>query len=247
MRPSNQAGPQLPTLEPWMRTLLMALFGLFVLEVVLRFGGLDLSFLGWFPLGLSFEGWQPLTHFLVFGPGAGSVYQVLLGLLILYFTLPAMGATLTQRQLAGAAGTIAVVAAAVAFLADLLGLVHGPAFGWISVSIGLIVLFGLARPTATILLFFVLPVSGKVIVWGTLGIDVLVYLAEPTLGTAEGVGAWVGAVGWWQLMGPGAKRRVLKAKKAHIEKELRRFEVIEGGRSQETQGDQGDQDDRWVH
>jgi hypothetical protein len=94
-------------------------------------------------------------------------------------------------------------------------------------------------------LYFVLPVSGRMIVWGTLIVLVLMLLAAPVTASLEPMGVWLGAWAWWNYRGPGARRRNLKRQAHKIERELRSFQVIEGGRSEAPQGDQDG--DGWIH
>ena len=113
-------------------------------------------------------------------------------------------------------------------------------------SVYLPTMFGLTMASRTIYLFFVIPVNGRFLLWMTAVVSGLVFalsLGTGDIGGAEPLGTWLGTYGWWQLRGPGARRRELKRKAASIERQLRRFEVIEGGKGQ------GDQDNRdeWVN
>lgn len=235
--------PQLPPLAPWMRNLLVGLFALYVVELLAANAGLPVQALAWHPFGSGFEPWQPFTRFLVQGR---SVLGVLLGLLVLYFLLPAVDRLLTREQmsqalLAGAAGGTALP-----LLLDLV-LVGGPGIhGWTVLSTSLVLLFGLAVPSGVVNLWFVIPITGRVIVWGSLGLSVVLFLLDPSLRTSEGIGTWLGVYGWWNVLGPGGRKRQLRRKARRIERELRRFEIIEGGRSDRPQGAQREDDDQ-VH
>ena len=52
------------------------------------------------------------------------------------------------------------------------------------------------------------------------------------------MGVWLGVMGWYYYLGPGARRRQLTRQATRIERELSRFRVIDGGKT--------DPDD-WVH
>jgi hypothetical protein len=93
-------------------------------------------------------------------------------------------------------------------------------------------------PNGIIQLFFVLPVRAIWFVWGSIAIAGLSFLAAPTLATADAVGAWLGVMGWYHYLGPGRRRRELTRQAAGIERELLRFQVLEGGK---------DDPDEWIH
>ena len=226
-----------------MSRLLAGLFGLYVLELLARYAGLDLYALAWHPFGAGFAPWQPLTHYLLQGTHSGSVTSVLFGLLMLYFALPAVDATVERGVWLRALGAGAGVGVVLALLTDAIGLAGPtPALGWIPLAIGLFVLFGLALPHGVVKLFFVLDIPARWLVWMSLAVLALRMAMAPTLSAAEGLGMWIGVYGYWSLRGPGARRRELHQKKRSIEQELRRFTVIEGGR-----GGNRPPDDDWVH
>jgi len=247
MRP-GAAGPQLqlPSLAPWMRNLIVGLFVLYVVELLAANAGLPVGALAWHPFGSGFEPWQPVTRFLVQGRG---VFGVLLGLLVLYFLLPAVDSVLSRERTAKALLAGAVGGTLLPLLFDLT-LVDGPGIqGWTVLVTSLVLLFGLAIPTGVVHLWFVVPITGRVIVWGTLGLAVVMFLLDPSLRTTEGIGTWLGVFGWWNLMGPGGRKRRLRRQAKKIQRELRRFEVIDGGRVDRPQGGQrpDDDDDGMVH
>lgn len=234
----------LPPLEPWLRNLLVGLFGLYVVELILRNVGVPVYALAWAPFDKGFSVWQPATRFVVQGDDSGAAFSVLVGLLVLYFMLPAVEQLMAWAQVRSAVVFGAVGGTAFALALDAVGLIPGGGtMGWTLAITSLIVLFGLAMPQGTVQLFFVLPVTGQVIVWGTLALSLVFFLLGRSLGTAEALGTWIGVYSWWHLLGPGARRRQLLNKASSIEKELRRFEVIEGGRDDP----QGGQRDDWIH
>jgi len=232
---------QLPRLEPWMVRLLAGLFGVYVLELVARNAGLDLYGLAWRPFLHGFAPWQLLTHYALQGSQDGSVTNVLFGLLMLYFALPAVEATVERGLWLRALAAGAVGGLVLGLLVDVIGLAGvAPAMGWLPLTIGLFVLFGLALPQGVVKLFFVLDIPARWLVWMSLGFLLLRMLLAPSLAAAEGLGVWCGVVGYWYRAGPGARRRHLQREKRSVERELRRFEVIEGGRSTNRPED-------WVH
>lgn len=232
-----------PTFQPWMRNLLIGLVAAYVLELILRNTGVPVYALAWDPIGAGFQPWQPLTRFLVQG---GSVFSVLFGALLLYFLLPALWYVVEPERLRNAAIAGLVGGTVLPLLVDLALADGGTMMGWTTfLAVWCATVFGLAMPEDTIYLMFVVPVNGRFVLWATAVITGLVFLmgATTTHATAEGFGTWLGVYGWWQLRGPGARTRQLKQKAARIERELQRFQVIEGGR----QDDDNREPDEWVH
>ncbi len=235
---------RLPTLAPWMRNLLVALFAAYVAELALANAGVDVYALAWRPFGAGFAPWQPLTRFAVQGRRA---VTVVVALLALFFMLPALWERIDRRILGRALLAAAVGATVLPLVADLALTDRGVVMGWTAVAlVWLPTLFGLALPDETLYLMFAIPVSGRMLLWLTAVFTGLLALfgAPADLGSVEPFGAWLGIAGWWHLLGPGARRRRLVRQAASIERELRRFQVIEGGRAQ---GDQDREPDEWIH
>ncbi len=235
-----------PTLHAWMRNLLIALFVLYVLELGLRNAGVDVYLLAWQPFGHGFQPWQPLTRFLVQGPG---VVGVIMGLVLLYFLLPGIWATVEQAILRSALLAGLAGGTLLPLLLDLAIAGDGAVMGWTTLLwVWLPTIFGLSMPNQTIYLMFVIPVNGRALLWFTAVICGLALLfgAGARIESAEPLGVWLGVYGWWQGLGPGARRRQLIAKAAGIERELKRFTVIEGGKGQ-SDGNRPPEGDEWVH
>lgn len=235
---------QLPRLAPWMRNLLVGLFALYVVELVLANLRVPVDALRLYGFGAGFEPWQPLTRFFV--QGREGAVGVLLSLLVLTFFLPVLSSLLTRRQWFEALGTTAAAVTAIPMAADALGL-FPPAVrtGWSILMWPMIVVFGLAHPNATVMAMFVIPMQASWFVWGALFLSVFFLLVAPNTASLEPVAAWMGIVAWWSLRGPGRRRRELLKKADVLEREIRKFTVLEGGRS--SSGPQGRQDDDWVH
>lgn len=232
-----------PTFEPWMRNLLVALVGIFVIELLLPYAGVDpYVLLAWQPIGAGFQPWQPVTRYLV----QGSVMSVLFGALLLYFLLPALWFVIDPERIRNAAIAGLLGGTLLPLLLDLVIADGGVMLGWGTFA-GVLcaTLFGLAMPEDTIYLMFVIPVNGRFVLWGTAVISGLVLLlgAAGSHSAGEAFGTWAGIYGWWQLRGPGARRRELEKKAANIEKELMRFRVIEGGK----RDDDNREPDEWVN
>jgi hypothetical protein len=151
---------------------------------------------------------------------------------------------LERRQLGRAVAAAAVAGTLLPLAIDALGLLGGPgaALGWTFLVLALPTLFGLARPDADVLLL-IFPVKARVFLWGALVVALLILLVEQSLDSFATLGVWLGVFGWWNLLGPGARRRDLKRQSRGIERELRRFQVLEGGRT----GKNRPPDDETVH
>ncbi len=244
-RGAPQVQYAIPTPTGWQRNLLIGLFVAYVVELVLHNLGVPLyQWLPWYSLDGGFQVWQPLTRFLVQGADRGAVTQVLLSLFVLFFFLPAMD-TVTDRPTLGRAVLAGAIGGTLLpFLVDLTGFLGGGALGWSPLVMVLPVLFGVISPDREILLL-VFPVEARWFVWGSLVVALLFILVDQSLDTFQGLGVWLGVMGWWHLIGPGRRRRELKARGKEIERQLGRFQVLEGGRSAEPQGKQGGDD--WTH
>ncbi len=225
----------LPPLTPSVRSLLIGLFALYVLELAARnVLGLPVDALAWFGrLDPNSAPWQPLTRFLVQG---NDVLNVVFGGLAWYFFLPPVEADRSTRQIAESIAAAAIGGTVLAGAIDLVFGLGGVAHGWLPLTLAPLVLFSLARPDAQIRLMFVLPVPAQVFAWGSGALALLGLLASPGMGSADWFGAWLGVVGWWYLRGPGSRRLRLLRQKRKVERDLRRFEVIEGGKKPLTKG-----------
>jgi hypothetical protein len=232
-RGTPQVQVQLPTLLPWHRNLLVALFAAYVVELVLNLAGVPLyGLLAWHGFSTeAFAAWQPFTRVLVQGADRSAVFGVLFGLMIAYFFLGPLEEMLGRRKMLAAVVAGAVVGTLLPLSLDAIELLRGPdvALGWSFLVLALPTLFGLARPEADVLLYF-FPVKAKVFLWGGLVVALLLILVDQSLSSFQTLGVWVGVYGWWNLLGPGARRRDLKRQGAKIERELRKFQVLEGGR-----------------
>lgn len=238
----------LPELAPWMRNLMVGLFAMYVGELVARNIGLPIDTLAWSPFEAGFQVWQPLTRYLVQGGTRGSVFDVLFGLLVLYFLLPAVGTLLSRHQATRALLAGVVGGTLVPLLLNALVPMAGVNSGWTVLTTTAILLFGLAMPSGVVHLWFVIPITGRTIVWGSLGLATVFFLIDPALRTSEGLGTWLGVYGWWMGLGPGSRRRRLLSEAQKVQRELSRFEVIEGGRRdpRPSRNRPTDHDD-WIH
>lgn len=219
----------LPNPGPFTTRVVGFLFILACLELLLDNAGVPTNRLNWASLGTGqFEIYQPLTHVFVQGRNP---FSVIIGLVVLYFFLPAFRTQKDRRTLISGVAAGLTGAIALSGLADVLGLLRpGFAQGWGYLITSLVVLFALPRPNTRIMLMFVIPVKAIYLMWGSLALAVLNSLASPTLGSWTILGAWIGTYGYWHTLGPGGRRRLLKKKADTIRDQLNRFTVIDGGR-----------------
>lgn len=232
-------GVGLPPVAPWLRNLLLGLFLLYVAELVLLNVGLPVYTLAWQDFGGGFAVWQPLTHWLVQGP---RVDGVAFALLAIYFFLPGIADRLGRRNLTEAVVSGGAGGLVLGLIADAVGLGFGPAMGWAPFVFGLTTMFGLTYPQGEVRLFFVLPVKGVWFLWGSLVLALLTWLATlKGLSAVENIGQWLGVFAWWHLRGPGARTRSLRKSGKSVEQNLRRFDVLPGGKQTKPNRDD------WIH
>jgi hypothetical protein len=217
-----------------MQKTLQWIAGLFVVEIGLRAAGVPIDRLELYPSSdPRFALWQPFTHLVTQG-GLESFFRVAIGVLVLVFFLPALNQALNTRQLKSSAAAIVCGAVLIPALLEMMGMIQGAQmYGWQQLLTGLVVLYGLAKPNQSIHLFFVIPVRASLFVWGSLGLSALFFIGDQSVLTAEPIGAWCGAYAWWNVAGPGGRRRTLLRDAARIEESLQRFDVLEGGLSEE--------------
>lgn len=237
-----------PTPEGWERNLLIGLFVAYLAEVLIvqfAYSGLY-ELLGWIPTaGWAESGalWQPMTRFFVQGPGA---IGVLIRLAVLFFALPVMSSLVSQQGGLQAVGAAAIGGTVLPLLVGL-GITYAssqPLLGWGALVMVPFVLLGLIQPKATVYLI-VFPLEARWLLWAALAIPLfMIVISPPEAWMFESIGVWAGAVAWHEAAGPGARRRQLHQERTRVESELeklRRFEVIEGGRSGNAPPDDPDE------
>ena len=218
--------------------MLIALFVAYVFELLLRNSGVPVYDAAWHALEDGFRWWQPITRFAIQG---ASPLTVLFGLLTLYFLVPPVLDRLAPESVRDAMLAGAVGGTVLTLLLDLVFAHTGMAAGWTAtVIVTLLTLFGLSTPQATIYLMFVIPVSARFLMYATGVFSTLILLVAPGyMSSAESAGVFYGVLAWWFGLGPGRQRRDLQNKAKKIEAELRRFEVIEGGKGSGRPGRPG--------
>lgn len=199
-----------PRLTPLTKRLLVALGVLYVVELVCEnWLGLSITrVLAWWPLQTgAFRPWQPATSLLLGGPEPLSAVLSWLGIA---FLLPPTEQTLGTRGALRVMGFAVLISAGFALLLDALGGITAgsPFLGQGALLTALLCLFGMLRPHAQILLFFVIPLRAGWIAWATGLLAFLGLLARRDLSSALWVGGWLSA--WFWLNGGGRMVRAVR-------------------------------------
>ena len=227
-------------ITPLVKTTLIALVSIYILELVLaEWAGLPIfEWFAMWPVGQGlWKPWQPVTALLINQP---SPLGAFLEWLVLLFFMGTCEKLLGTQKLLQAILFACATAVLATTLLDVAGLLTSsrPYMGLRPVLSALLVVFGLSIPHARILLFFVLPIKAIWVAWGTGLMALLYFLSGRDLYSAMSLFGWVGA--WiWMNGGTGFfKRFMLKRKQKELEKQLSRFTVHEGGRGN---------DDEYIH
>lgn len=223
---------------------LIALIALYIVELVLVF---------WFKIdvgrwifmnrvGGSWMPWQLLTAQLFnhLSP-MGAIFDWI----ILVFFLGPVERLMGRKKLLQSLGIVALGAGFVTTGLDVLGAVNvdAPFVGLNPVITALVVFFGLSLPNATIRLFFVLPIKAAWFAWGSGLVALLYFLAVRDLGSAMALSGWIMAFGVMKFGPDEWKTMWLRYKARNIEKELAKFEILDGGKG----GGGGEDDDEYIH
>ncbi len=247
---NSQMRPQMPRMGKAVRTLLIILFGthiLFLMVVSKKIFGADAAI--WVlenlrlhsPDGGPLDGklWQVGTYMWFHDVGLS---HLLFNLLILFFFGPLFERSWGLKDFVRFFVLCGIGAGVVQTFFSWLSPTD---FGTIVIGssgamLGLIVAFGMRFPNQEVLLFFVLPIAGRYIVWLTIAIDLLVFLSSDSdVAIAAHWGGMLTAYllisGNWRLsrlkssvsglFGRGLLRIMGKKKK-----KKRKFNVVDGGR-----------------
>ena len=221
-----------PQLTPFTKQLLIGLAGLYVAQLLLEnwLGVPVVRSLAWWSIhSPSFGAWQPITAFFVNTPG--EPIWVVVQWIVLAFFIPPAEAALGRRGLLEAWAWAAVGGIGVTLALNFLGAVGGatPYLGLAAVLESLIVIFGLSRPNAQILIFFVLPVRASWVAWGSGLLTFLYFLSSRDLASSVSLFAW-GATVAYMYRGRLRPHFVGRGGGGNKPRGSSRFNVIDGGR-----------------
>ena len=198
-----------------------------------------------------FHVWQPVTALLF---NADPVSAGLDWLMLFFFlppTLDFLGRKGSAKLLASCWALGILVGFGLAWPGIVVG--AGPCVGITALTTAMIVVFGMARPNAQILLFLVLPVKGIWIVYFEIFFLSLLFLFTRSLESAVALTTCLAAVVWMWTDG-SPRQLLLKLRLAWLVRQRSpgrrkrgRFEVIDGGRSGGSGGGSQSGNDDWVH
>jgi membrane associated rhomboid family serine protease len=223
---------------PLSKTVLVALVALYVVQLVAdSWLGLPvLSTFAWLPFGSGFHPWQPFTAFFL----NGDPMRAFFNWLFLFFILPAVEPMFSMDRLRQFTLFTYLGSIVFGFAMLLIGAVtiRGGWFGIEPFLAGLLVLFGLSRPNATILLMFIIPIKAAWVAWGSGLLCLLNLLSGRDLGSVMWLAGWLCGYVWLKggIM-PALRKPFLRMKHQRLQKKLSRFDVIDGGKGWGTPDD----------
>ena len=179
------------------------------------------------PLGNGFEPWQPLTYTLV----QGTPISAVIGWVMLFFFMDTAHECLGTRRFWTSTFITWAIATFGSLMAGLTGwlqpgAVSGP-FWWLD---AMLVWFALTNRGAQVRWMMVLPLKAEVVAWLVGLLSLLNLAAYRDVNSAHLVFAWLAAWATTWLDGGSFRRWKLGRRKRAIEKELTKFQVLEGGK-----------------
>ena len=181
------------------------------------------------PIGSSgFHLWQLVTHPLLHDPGAPIGF--LINCLVFYFFAGTIESSLGTRRFITLYAVAAYGGALIGLLFGLLTAFGAPFAGMLPSLLTLIVVFGLLRPEAVVLLMFVLPVKAKYISYGTVIVTLLTFLAKANVHGAFHLGGILCGFLYFRPSGPWWNINYWRWKYFESKQKRRRsrFTVIDG-------------------
>jgi len=190
--------------------------------------------------------WQPFTYMWLHDLGGlGHIFFNLLGLFFLGPPLERRWGARTFLKFYVLTGVIAGVFTVLVGLV-LPGWFGGPTLGASGSLLGIIAAFSLVLPRTEILLFFILPIKGRYLIWLALGIDLVLFLAtNPATQSIAVHTHFGGALAAWLLITGSWRPRVALARLIRLlggrrpadrARDKSRFRVIKGGRDDDDDG-----------
>jgi hypothetical protein len=224
--------------SPLVRNTLLVLVGVYVAQLLIP--GMA-ALLAWSTgVGL-FAPWQVLTCLVLGGPDPG---QALFDWVGVFFLVPLLDDLMDRRTWVLQLLTCWAVAVVTGLGAVTLGLVDPSVImGQTALLDAAIAFIGFRMRHAQFLLMFVIPVRAVWLAWITGGMSLLYFLAYRNADTWTMLVCWAAAAVLANVDRGSLRRLSLQWKKGRIERRLRKFEVIDGGKD----GPPRTRPEDWVH
>lgn len=189
-----QSGFGAPTAQ--VTRFLIAIIALFLLFAVLGhtlYGAFIFSKLTLDPYRVvfSFELWRTVTY--AFLHDTNSPMHVIFNALLLYMIGPTMEDRWGEKRFVIFTFAAILLGALCVIAGAFLGLTGGHVIGFSSVTVGLLVAWGLAFPEQQIFLLGILPLSGRAMVYVTIGLEVLFAFSNTSTSSAAHFGGILAA------------------------------------------------------
>ncbi len=224
-----------PPLTPFVKKLLIALFGAWIVQIILQnwagvpmfqFLALDTASPGLNTL------WQLGTHVFAFPTGPQAVFSMLISLVFLWWMLAPFEQRFGAKRTIQLSITAALSAAFLALIVGVLVANPSPLYGAQAILLGSISAFAWSyRGQGRMNLFGVIDMKPVHIIYLVLALSALMFM---TSGDAVALAADIGAIGGGMAFierlrrPPGRRRRPWRRKKKKSS-----FDVVQGGRSDE--------------
>ena len=223
-----------PPLTPFVKKLLIALFGTWIAQILLQ-NWLNVPMFEIFALDTAHPGvqtlWQLGTHVFAFPTGPQAVFSMLIILLFLWLMLAPFEQRFGQKRTIQLCIVSTLAAAFLALLAGALAPAASRLYGAQAILLGSIAAFAWSyRGQGRMSFFGVIDMKPVHIIYLVLALSVLMFI---TSGDAVALAADLGAIGGgvafieWLRRPPKRRRRPKRRKKQSS------FDVVEGGRADE--------------
>ena len=225
-------------LTPLGKRLLILYGSVYVVELLfehwLKIG--ILSALELHPLGRgSFHLWQIITHPFIHNPH--SPWSFIISCIVFYFFAAPVEQAFGPKRFLIFFYCSALGGAFCGLVFSYVAGFNVPFFGMMPSLLSLVVIFGLLRPEATILLMFILPIKAKYLSYGTVIITLLSFLAKANPHGAYHLGGIL--CGYLYYRGLGQLCDFKSIRLMYLEWQLRRrksrFTVIDGGKADDEE------------
>ena len=218
-------------LTPLTKKLLIGIIVAYVLELIIGQAVISLNAFAWFP-DEKFRIWQPVTHFFVLDIAPNfSPLRFLLSLLGIVFFMPPVEQSFRKKGLGRLLALTIGISIAFGALCSVTSIaLQGVAYGIESYIVALLTVFCFLRPSAQILLFFILPIKAEWIGWFTGLISFLYLLANRDLGAAMQMAGWISGLVFLAQKRKGPLKKLYKQTIGKPRAAKNPFKIIQGGK-----------------